>query len=152
MINYIRTNSDNADFQQLRLNLEEELKIRDGNDHAYYAQLNEIDSIRHVIVAYENTLPVGCGAIREYYKDTVEIKRMYVLPGYRGKGIASAILKNLEQWAVELNYKKILLETGINQPEAIQLYKKNNYRRIPNYGKYQTEEYSVCFEKNIMGA
>jgi putative acetyltransferase len=152
MINYIRTNSDNADFQQLRLNLEEELKIRDGNDHAYYAQLNEIDSIRHVIVAYENTLPVGCGAIREYYKDTVEIKRMYVLPGYRGKGIASAILKNLEQWAVELNYKKILLETGINQPEAIQLYKKNNYRRIPNYGKYQTEEYSVCFEKNIMDA
>ena len=109
--------------------------------------MNKIDKIRYAIVAYDNELPVGCGTIREYSPGTMEVKRMYVLLNRRGQGIASAILKELEQWALELNYIKCILETGKRQPEAIGLYKKNGYKIIPNFGKYENAENSVCFEK-----
>lgn len=147
MINIIRTNSENVDFQKLVTELDEELKIRDGDDHAFYAQFNKTNKIKYSIVAYDQGIAVGCGAIREYSLDTMEVKRMYVVPGKRGQGIASAMLKNLELWTLELNHFKCLLETGINQPEAIAMYKKNEYNIIPNYGQYQNVENSVCFEK-----
>jgi putative acetyltransferase len=150
MLQLTRTNADNTDFLQLVELLDEDLRIRDGEDHAFYAVLNKTNTIRHAIVAYENEIPVGCGAIREYAEGIVEIKRMYVLPEKRGKGIASAILKELEQWAAELGHEKCILETGKNQPEAIAMYKKNNYTVIPNFGKYQGVENSVCFEKQLI--
>ena len=146
-MDFIRTNSQNMDFQKLVLELDEDLKIRDGEEHAFYAQFNKTDKIKYSIVAYENGIPVGCGAIREYSNDTIEVKRMYVVPEKRGQGIASAILNQMEQWTIELSYRKCLLETGINQPEAIAMYKKNGYNIIPNYGQYQNVENSVCFEK-----
>ena len=77
----------------------------------------------------------------------MEVKRMYTLPGYRGKGYASKILAELENWAAEMSYGKCVLETGKKQPEAIQLYTRNNYTIIPNYGQYAGIENSVCFEK-----
>jgi GNAT superfamily N-acetyltransferase len=92
---------------------------------------------------------VGCGAIKEYAPNTMEIKRMYTLPESRGKGIASKVLTELEIWAAELSYEKCILETGKKQPEAIGLYKKNGYKLIPNYGQYAEIENSVCFEKDI---
>lgn len=147
MISYTRTNSDNKDFQNLVRELDDDLKIRDGEDHAFYAQFNKTDKIKHAIVAYENEIPVGCGAIREYSGDTMEVKRMYVIPGKRGQGIASAILKLLEQWTIELNYRRCMLETGTNQPEAIAMYTKNGFKIIPNFGQYEKMEHSVCFEK-----
>ena len=147
MIHCIRTNSDNEQFQKLVGELDSDLRIRDGEDHLFYAQFNKIDTIKKVIVAYENELPVGCGAIKEYVGDVMEVKRMYVLPGNRNKGIASTILKELERWAIELKMSKLLLETGINQPEAIALYKKSGYAPIPNYGQYENIINSLCFEK-----
>ena len=79
--------------------------------------------------------------------DAMEIKRMYVLPGKRGSGIATKVLSELEQWAGELSFARCVLETGLKQPEAIALYKKNGYLLIPNYGQYAGKENSVCFEK-----
>ncbi len=74
---------------------------------------------------------------------------MFVLPEKRGIGIASTILKELEKWTSELNFRKCILETGIRQQEAIALYKKNNYNPIPNYGQYEQVKSSVCFEKLV---
>ena len=74
---------------------------------------------------------------------------MYTLPASRGKGIATKILAELENWASELAYQKCILETGKRQPDAIQLYQKNGYKIIPSYGKYLVMENSVCFEKAI---
>jgi len=74
---------------------------------------------------------------------------MYTLPEERGKRIATKILIELEKWAHELSYKKCILETGKKQPEAISLYKRNEYKIIPNYGQYVGMENSVCFEKEI---
>lgn len=91
MNNLKRTNSDNIDFINLVALLDRDLKIRDGEDHTFYSQFNKIDKIKHAIVYYENNIPVGCGAFREKENDTVEIKRMFVNPDYRKKGIAAAV-------------------------------------------------------------
>ena len=149
MIKLIRTNSDNKDFIELVKYLDAELTERDSDDHLFYDQFNKINKIKYAVVAYENDKPTGCGAIKEYDPNTVEIKRMYTSPQSRKKGIATKILAELEKWASELHYKKCVLETGKRQPEAIALYKKNGYRIIPNYGQYGEIENSVCFEKEM---
>ena len=136
MIHLLRTDSTNTDFQKLVTLLDTDLRTRDGEDHAFYSQYNKIQAIKHVVVAYQNDEPVGCGAIKEYESGTMEVKRMYVSEDKRGSGIASAVLKELEIWTAQLAYNKCILETGIRQPEAIALYKKNNYNIIPNYGHY----------------
>jgi putative acetyltransferase len=147
MIHCIRTNSENEDFRKLVRELDKDLSIRDGEEHSFYSQFNKIDKIKYAIVAYEGDKPVGCGAIKEYSTDSMEVKRMYVFPEKRGMGIGSIVLDELERWALELKYAKCLLETGKRQPEAIALYKKNQYRIIPNFGQYEHVENSVCFEK-----
>ena len=149
MINILRTSSENHDFIELVRLLDADLAIRDGDKHAFYDQFNKIDNIRYVVVAYENNFPAGCGAIKEYKPDSMEIKRMYVLPEHRKKGIASKILDELENWASELLYSKCILETGKGQPEAIELYKKKGYKLIPNYGQYSGVDNSLCFEKRL---
>jgi putative acetyltransferase len=147
MIYCLRTNSNNLDFQRLVAALDADLRNRDGEEHGFYAQFNKIDKIKEVVVAYDDERPVGCGAIKAYAPDSMEVKRMFVTPTSRGKGVASIILKELEAWAVELNASKCILETGKRQPEAIRLYTKNAYCIIPNFGQYENVENSVCFEK-----
>ncbi len=145
-----RTNSKSKDFIALVTALDKDLHQRDGDeDHAYYAQFNKIDMIKNAVVVYENDAPVGCGAFKPFEVNTVEIKRMYVLPEARGKGYGSILLKALEDWAAELGHTRSLLETGLRQPEAIALYQKSGYLRIENYGQYIGVENSVCFEKSI---
>jgi putative acetyltransferase len=149
MIHLQRTDSTNTDFQQLVTLLDAYLRECDGEEHSFYAQYNKTDTIKHVIVAYEDKKPVGCGAIKHYETGIMEIKRMYTTEDSRGKGIASSILKELERWAGQLEYIKCILETGVKQTEAIALYKKNNYRLIPNYGQYEGIKDSLCFEKQL---
>ena len=149
MINYKRTNSENVDFRLLVSMLDADLTLREGDHYAFFAQFNRIDKIKHVVVAYFNGVAVGCGAIKEYSPSIMEVKRMFVSKQSRGKGIASGILHELEEWANELNYEKCILETGDKQPEAIALYKKNQYKIIPNYGQYEKVESSTCFEKTL---
>jgi GNAT superfamily N-acetyltransferase len=145
----IRTNSENTDFIGLVKLLDADLAIRDGKDHSFYAQYNKIDKIKYVVVGYEDNKPVACGAIKDFAPQVMEVKRMYTLPEYRGKGIAQKLLTELEIWAKELSYTKCILETGKKQPEAIQLYKKSGYTITPNYGQYIGIENSVCFEKEL---
>jgi putative acetyltransferase len=145
-----RTNTDDLDFQELVVELDKDLAIRDGEEHLFFAQFNKISEIKYVVVIYENEIAVGCGAIKEYEEDVMEIKRIFVRLEKRGNGIASIILKELENWTKELGFKKCILETGIKQPEAISLYKKNNFVIIKNYGQYAEVENSVCFEKLII--
>lgn len=149
MIKIVRTNSENKDFIELVKHLDIDLAIRDGEEHSFYAQFNKIDLIKYVVVAYSKEKAVACGAIKKYSEIAMEVKRMYTVPKMRGKGIASKILLELENWTAELSYQKCLLETGNKQPEAIHLYKKNGYKIVANYGQYAGVENSVCFEKII---
>lgn len=150
MIELKKSNSDHPDFISLVTKLDADLALRDGQEHNFYAQYNRLTAIKHVVVAYENDKPVGCGAMKEYLPGSMEVKRMFTLPEYRGRGIATRILIKLEQWAAELGYQCCVLETGKRQPEAIELYQKNGYRIIPNYGQYAGVENSVCFEKQLV--
>jgi len=149
MIAIKRTDSANPHFRELVRELDLDLAHRDGEDHAFYAQFNRVDTIQHVVLAYDGDIPVGCGAIKPYGVNTMEVKRMYVLPGNRAAGIATKVLAELERWARELSCEKCILETGKRQPEAIGLYRKGGYRVIPNYGQYAGAENSVCFEKEL---
>jgi putative acetyltransferase len=147
MISIIKTDSHNLDFIALVKLLDAYLAVTDGDEHAFYNQFNKIQNIKHVVVAYDNETAVGCGAIKEFAPEIMEIKRMFVSESHRGKGIAREILAELETWATELGYSKCVLETGTRQKEAITLYKKSGYTLIPNYGQYIGVENSLCFEK-----
>jgi GNAT superfamily N-acetyltransferase len=149
MITLTRTNSAHPDFQMLVRELDKDLAIRNGEANDFFAQYNKIDLINHVVLAYSENTPVGCGAMKAYDAVTMEIKRMFVPAEMRGKGIAVAVLTELENWSRELGYQKCILETGKQMPEAIALYKKCGYHIIPNYGQYVNVESSVCFEKRV---
>lgn len=149
MMHCIRTDSTHADFKKLVTELDAELRIRDGDESEFYEQFNKSDSIKYAVVIYQNGVAVGCGALRPYAEDTIEVKRMYVPLEHRSKGIASLVVTELEKWAVELGFYHLILETGIRQPEAIRLYTKNGYQSIPNYGQYEGVSSSVCFAKQL---
>ena len=149
MIKLIRTDFKHPDFMSLVNYLDKELAVRDGDDTAFYSQYNGIEDIKYAVVAYWDNKPVGCGAIKHFDDDSVEIKRMFTLEESRGKGIASLILRDLEVWTKELNYKKCVLETGKRNPEAVALYTKKGYSRIPNYDPYIGVDNSLCFEKIV---
>lgn len=144
-----RTTSDNPDFNRLVPYLDKYLAVLDGDDHAFYAQFNKSSLLKNAVVCYENDIPVGIGAYKEYDAETVEIKRMYTSTEYRGKGIAKAILNELEAWAQEENYNTAILETGHLQKDAIGLYQKLGYKVIDNFGQYAGVENSVCMKKSI---
>lgn len=146
----LRTNAKNRDFIYLVDQLDEELALRDGKDHAFYDQFNKLDDIKYVVLVFENEKAVACGAIKKYDASSLEVKRMYTLMEYRSKGLASLVLKELETWAAELGFSKCILETGIRQAEAIRLYLRNSYKLIPNYGQYENVVDSRCFEKNLI--
>lgn len=150
MLKIIRTDSSHGGFNALIKQLDVELAQIDGKEHSFYAQYNKTDHIKHVIVAFDEEIPVACGAIKTFDNETMEVKRMYTSTQYRNKGIASLILAELEKWSAEMNYRFCILETGLRQPDAIQLYRKNGYLTIPNYGQYAGIENSRCFRKTIV--
>ncbi len=145
----VRTDSTNLDFRSLVVLLDQDLRMRDGDEHAFYATYNKIDALSEVVVAYRDERAVGCGAFKKYSGQTAEIKRMYVVPEFRGQGIAGAVLRELERWARDSGFTEAILETGKKQPEAIRLYQKSGYVLIPNYGQYQGVENSVCMSKRL---
>lgn len=151
MTTTIRTDSGHADFRELVKQLDIYLMGINGDDHDFFDQFNKIDNIKHVVVLYNEGISSGCGAIKEYEPGVMEVKRMFVPPSARGNGLATLVLKELESWALELGYKKCILETGDIMPDAIALYKKNGYSSIPNYGQYVGVASSICFEKLLAG-
>jgi GNAT superfamily N-acetyltransferase len=149
MLKLLRTNPDNLAFKNLVQLLDADLSLRDGKDHSFYAPFNTTANLQAVVVAYENNQAIGCGAFKAHSDGQAEIKRMFVLPEFRGRGMAMQILTELETWAQESNYSSTVLETGKKQPEAIRLYQKAGYQIIPNFGPYVNIENSVCMEKLI---
>jgi len=149
MTSVLRTDATNADFKTLVKQLNAYLKITDGDEHDYYNQFNGIEHLKNVVIIYNGNVAVGCGAFKPYDATSVEIKRMYVNPDVREKGIGKQILSALEEWAKELGYCNAILETGKRQVEAVKFYQKCNYQFIPKYGQYKIMENSLCFKKDL---
>ncbi|MFC0002686.1 GNAT family N-acetyltransferase [Micromonospora siamensis] len=106
------------------------------------------DDIRYLAVV-EGGRAVACGGIQALDRDTGELKRMYVRPAYRGRGIARQLLTALEELAFRHGHTVVCLETGTYLPAAIGLYTSAGYRPIPVYGEYVGNPYSVCFAKRL---
>lgn len=146
-----RTTSENLNFQQLVNQLNAFLAEMNGSDHAFYNQFNGIAALHHVVVACDNdNKPVGCGGLKQVDNESVEIKRMYVDPVQRGRGVGGAVLAELEAWTLELGFRACVLETSVKLPAAVHLYTKHGYVRTPNYGQYVDMPDSVCFRKNLI--
>ena len=145
----LRTTSENKHFICLIEQLDKYLTVLDGEEHDFYNQFNGIDLLKNCIVIYDKDKTIACGAIKKMDDTSYEVKRMYVIPEVRGKGVATHILKELETWAKELGATHCILETGKRMQDAVQLYTKNGYARIENYGPYVGVENSVCFKKDF---
>ena len=144
-----RISKPNDDFRKLVSKLDEYLEVIDEDEHDFYDQFNSIESLEHIVLAYKNEIPVGCGAFKAFDLDSVEVKRMYVSPNERGSGLAKSILNELETWASEAGFKRCILETGKRQGEAVKFYLKCGYQIIPNYDQYIGIENSLCLEKRF---
>ncbi|WFE34190.1 GNAT family N-acetyltransferase [Micromonospora sp. WMMD975] len=103
------------------------------------------------LVAYVDGRPVGCGGWRSYGADgeTAELKRMYTAPAARGRGVARSVLAAVERSARDSGRKRIVLECGDRQPEAIAMYTSSGYERIPNFGFYQDEPGCLSFGRTL---
>ncbi|MBC7913256.1 MAG: GNAT family N-acetyltransferase, partial [Pyrinomonadaceae bacterium] len=149
MVNLKRTTSHDKNFQNLIKELNNDLRARYDNLNYKYDANIQIDNLDTVVLGLINDDAVGCGCFKEVGFDIVEIKRMFVNPYFRGLGISSAILNGLTCWAKELNYSQVVLETGKQQQESINLYEKYGFSVIPNFGPYMGSTESVCMGKML---
>ena len=145
-----RTSKDDERYRELVRKLDQFLSVTDGDDHAFYDQFNGSDDIPYVLVAEEDGRPIACGALKPYDSTTLEVKRMYTVEDRRGRGVAVRLLEELEAWARELGYLRLVLETGKRQTAAVRLYEKYGFDRMAeNYGPYRTMDNSVCMERTL---
>ena len=138
--------------QQLISALNGELEIRYPEEGANFFRLDPVEVAEGrgaFLVAYINDEPVGCGAVRRIEPTVAEIKRMYVAPTARGRGVGKRIITELEAIARGLGINRLVLETGPRQPEAIAVYKRSGFAKIPLFGEYVNSNFSVCMAKDL---
>lgn len=93
---------------------------------------------------------IACGALRQISHEVYEVKRMYVRPEYRGRGLSRLTFNRLEGIARDKGSRKLLIETGNKQPEALALYRSVGFTEIDRFGEYIENEYSICFAKCVL--
>lgn len=126
-----------------------ELDARYGGDDHEPGAAPTAGDIDLFLVAALDGVPVGCGALRGLDPAVAEIKRMYVVPSWRGTGVATAILRALQDAAVTRGWTTLRLETGTEQPDAQRFYEREGYRWIPLFGVYEGSALSVCYERAL---
>jgi GNAT superfamily N-acetyltransferase len=144
-----RTHSDNPDFQKLTDLLDDELCRIYNTKKEDFEDYNRITGLPTVILVYEKGQPIACGCFRIFDAQTVELKRMFVLPEFRGSGIATSMVRELEEWAIELGYQYAVLETGKGQPAAIAMYEKLGYQFTEHFSPEDSLQISVCMKKAL---
>jgi putative acetyltransferase len=149
MLSITRCTGKDETFRALIDALDEELQERYGAQMEFFGQYNHSSDVTTALVVWIDGERAGCGCFKPYSDNTVEMKRIFVPKRYRGRGVARAVMAELEAWARELGYAVAILETGILQPEAIRLYEAAGYERIPNYPPYENVVESVSYRKML---
>jgi len=149
MLTFTRCKGDDPAFVALTQALDLDLGARYGEKMGFFGSYNHSADIATALVARLDGEPAGCGCFKPFADGVVEMKRVFVPATLRGKGIARAILGELELWAREMGNRSVVLETGVLQHEAIRLYEAAGYGRIPNYGPYVEEKGSLCYQKTL---
>ena len=148
-ISILSTDSQHADFQQLTASLDKELLRRYPAITGKYDAHNAIPAGTPVWIAYYDDMAVGCGTFANVGDGVAEIKRMYVMPGYRGLGIAAQLLDVIEMKLLDEGFHSAVLETGVKQTEGIKMLHEHGYQTIENYEPYVGCENSVCLRKEL---
>ncbi|NBI65593.1 GNAT family N-acetyltransferase [Pseudoflavonifractor sp. 60] len=150
-MDFQRTNGQNKDFMENCRLLDLDLDRRVGKKlkREKYKQYNLLDEIQEAIVVYDGRKAIGGGAIRRYDDETAELKRIFVRPEYQGRGVGTKLVSLLLEWAEELGYQRIILETGELLAESCAVYQKLGFQVIPNYGPYVNMPESLCMEKDL---
>lgn len=148
---FVRTDGKNEDFIENCRLLDEDLDRRVGKQikRDKYQKYNQLDEIQEAIVVYEGNKAVGGGAIRRYDAETIELKRVFVHNEYQGQGIGSRLVQILIDWAIELGYQRMILETGELLAESCAVYQKLGFQVIPNYGPYVNMPESLCMARDL---
>ena len=149
MLSITRCTGKDEPFRTLIDALDEELNERYGAQMEFFGQYNHSSDVSTALVAWIDGESAGCGCFKPYSDNTVEMKRIFVPKRFRGRGVARAVMAELEAWARELGYAVAILETGILQPEAIRLYEAAGHERIPNYPPYENVAESVSYRKML---
>jgi putative acetyltransferase len=139
---------DATDPELAALVIAQQRELAESGDEVVYPARDDVT----YLVAVVDGRVVACGAWQALDADTAELKRMYVRPAYRGRGIARQMIVALEEEAYATGRWVIQLETGIYLPAAIALYRSAGYEPIPAYGEYVGNPYSVCFAKRLPAA
>lgn len=146
-----RVAADSADALRLMEAMWAEVDQLYGNTGSTPFKLAGMDDSRAAfVIAHDASGAVGCAALRPLAKKRAEIKRMYVAPAARRKGVAREMMRALEEIARESGFSEIWLETGLRQPAAIQLYESLGYKRIAAFGDYKDDPMSICFGKTLI--
>ena len=141
---------DAPDAAQLRAAQRAELDARYGSDDHEPGTAPSAEDVPVFVVARQRGgSAVGCGGLRFLEPGVAEIKRMYVDPATRGTGVATAILRAIEARAYQAGVRRLVLETGTLQPEAIRFYLREGYEQIDNFGPYVGAPQSVCFARAL---
>jgi GNAT superfamily N-acetyltransferase len=145
---------DHPDAQHLIAQVQQEYVRRYGGLDSTPVEVSEFTAPRGTfVVGYLNGLAVACGGWRahepgpDFIAGDAELKRMYVLPAVRGRGLARVLLAELERRAMAAGRRRLVLETGIRQPEAIGLYTSAGYIEIPRFGRHRYSPNCRCFAK-----
>ena len=129
--------------------LDYDLNERYGELQKQYNKHNKVDYINDVVIIYKDEAAVACGAFKAHNIDAMELKRIFVIKENRGQGLSKIIVNELEKLGKIKGYEYALLETGIKQYEAINLYKNTGYQIIENYEPYIGNTNSVCMKKDL---
>jgi GNAT superfamily N-acetyltransferase len=160
-VQVVEASWDDADAVALRAEAVADLGRRYGGDEDAQEVIDPA-SIVATLLARADGVAVGCGSVRDvsgtddrrgrgatHPAATGEVKRVYVLDGHRGRGIARQLMAGLERAARQVGFRRLVLETGTAQPEAMALYAALGYTPIEPYGRYAGEADQRCFGKNL---
>lgn len=152
-MDFKRTDGKDQDFIENCRLLDMDLDRRVGKvvKREKYKKYNQLDEIQEAIVVYEDHKAIGGGAIRRYDDENVELKRVFIHTEYQGQGIGSKLVSLLIEWAMELGYQRMILETGELLAESCAVYRKLGFEVIPNYGPYVNMPESLCMAKDLKG-
>ena len=147
----IHTDGSDERFAALCRQLDEFLdeKIGKEKQQTQYNAYNTLQAIHHAVLILVDGCAAACGAMKQYAPGAAEIKRVFVCPQYRRRGLAHKVLCELEQTAAEIGCSTLLLETGKPLTAAQKLYESCGWHQIPNYGQYAGVNTSVCMQKEL---
>ena len=150
-IRFLQSDGGNPDFVELCHELDIFLNELVGGEEnrAEYIPYNQLDDIHDVILAYDHNTPIGCAAFKKYDNECAEVKRVFLKPEYRGRGISKKLMAQLENAVKAKGYRYLILESGEPLVAAMALYKKIGYGIIPNYGPYADMPDSICMKKKL---